>query len=281
MATYKRERSTRLLVIALIVTSLVTITLDSRGGERGPLAAMGRVSLAVISPLQKGIAAVFRPIGDFFSNVASIGSLREENSRLQAQLEAFRGQQAQYQELLAEVKDLRAQLELRDHLGFDTIGATVISECPSNFEACVNINRGSADGLELDMPVIAGQGLVGRVVRVTSGVSTVMLIIDNDSGVAARLAASRETGILRGQRERPLRLDLVDPETPVAPGEQVVTSGLGGLFPPGIPIGEVEQVAAEGSALEKEILVRPSVDFSRLSDVLVVTSGEVLTPNQR
>ena len=142
MATYKRERSTRLLVIALVVTSLVTITLDSRGGDRGPLALVGRASLAVISPLQKGIAAVFRPIGDFFGDLARIGSLKEQNARLQQQLDQFRGQQAQFQEMLAENKELRALLDLKEQLGFDTIGATVISESPSNFEASVNINRG-------------------------------------------------------------------------------------------------------------------------------------------
>ncbi len=128
------------------------------------------------------------------------------------------------------------------------------------------------------MAVIAADGLVGRVVRVTANFSKVLLITDPNSSVAARLAASRESGILTGQRERDLRFSLVDPETPVAPGEQVVTSGLGGVFPGGIPVGVVSQVVPDETALEKQILVRPTVDFSRLSDVLVVLTSGVPVP---
>jgi rod shape-determining protein MreC len=281
MAIYKRERSTRLLVIALVVSSLMIITLDFRGGERGPLATLGRVSLAVISPIQDGVARVFRPIGSFFSDVAKLGSLKAENLELRRQVAEFRGEQARIQELVAENEELRGLLKLKEPLAFETIGATVIAQSPSNFEAAVTINRGSADGLGLDMPVLAAQGLVGRVVRVTSSWAKVMLIIDSGSGVGARLAASRETGILRGQRERDLRLDLVDPETPVDPGEQIVTSGLGGVFPPGIPVGEVSRIVPNESTLEQELLVRPHVDFSRLSDVLVILSSEVLTAPQK
>lgn len=274
MAIYRRERSTRLLVIALVLTSLIIITLDFRGGDQGPLAIMGRFSLNIISPLQEAVAKVFRPVGSFFVDLSRVGSLNAENERLRQQLEEARGQQAAFQELEAEVKDLRETLRIRDRLAFETIGATIISEVPSNFEASVTIDRGSADGVAPDMAVIAADGLVGRVVRVTTNYSKILLITDPNSSVAARLAASRETGILTGQRERELRFGLVDPETPVAPGEQVVTSGLGGVFPGGIPVGVVSQVVPDETALEKQILVRPTVDFSRLSDVLVVlTSG--------
>lgn len=278
MAIYRRERSTRLLVIALVLTSLIIITLDFRGGDQGPLAVVGRFSLNVISPLQDAVAKIFRPVGSFFVDLSRVGSLNAENERLRQQLEEVRGQQAAFQELEAEVKDLRETLRIRDRLAFETIGATIIGEVPSNFEASVTIDRGSADGVAMDMAVIAADGLVGRVVRVTANFSKVLLITDPNSSVAARLAASRESGILTGQRERDLRFSLVDPETPVAPGEQVVTSGLGGVFPGGIPVGVVSQVVPDETALEKQILVRPTVDFSRLSDVLVVLSSGLPVP---
>jgi rod shape-determining protein MreC len=272
VALYKRERSTRLLVIGLVLTSLITITLDFRGGDSGPLAVVGRLSLSVISPIQEGISKAARPIGSFFRDLGRLGSLKEENARLESQLEESRGQQSQFQELTAEVKELRQLLSLREQLGFETIGASVVSEIPSNFEAAVTIDRGSSDGIEVDMPVIAGSGLVGRVSRVTSSWSKVLLIIDPNSAVGARLAASREAGILTGQQERDLQLSLVDQETVVEPGEQVTTSGLGGIFPKGIPIGAVSRVAPTEGGLEKPIFVRPNVDFSRLSEVLVVLS---------
>jgi hypothetical protein len=89
MATYGRARSTRLLLIALLLTSLVTITVDSRAGDRGPLATIGRLGLAIVTPLQEGISAVVRPIGSFFSNVVRAGSLRAENAQLQADVPVF------------------------------------------------------------------------------------------------------------------------------------------------------------------------------------------------
>lgn len=281
MAIYKRERGTRLLVIGLVLASLLTITVDFRSGESGPLAIMGRLSLSVISPIQQGIANVFRPIGSFFTDLGRIGSLKEENERLRAELEELQGQQATLQELQSEVKTLRDTLGLRDRLGFRTTGADVISEIPSNFEAAVTINAGSTDGVALDMPVIAADGLVGRVVRVSDNWAKVLLIIDPNSSVGVRLAATREAGLLTGQRASDLRMSLVDPETPVAPGEQVTTSGLGGVFPPGIAVGVVSQVVPDEGALEKQIFVRPGVDFSRLSEVLVVLSSEITTAPQQ
>jgi len=281
MAIYKRERGTRLLVIGLVLASLMTITVDFRSGEAGPLGILGRLSLSVISPIQEGIATVFRPIGSFFTDLGRIGSLKEENARLKAQLEELQGQQGQLQELQGEVKTLRDTLGLRDRLGFRTTGADVISETPSNFEASITIDAGSTHGVALDMPVIAADGLVGRVVRVADKWSKVLLIIDPNSSVGVRLAASREAGLLTGQRASDLRISLVDPETPVEPGEQVTTSGLGGVFPPGIPVGVVSHVVPDQGALEKQILVRPGVDFSRLAEVLVVLSNEVTAAPQQ
>lgn len=270
MAIYRRARSTRLLVIGLVVASLLIITVDFRGGDRGPLAAAGRVALSVMSPLQEGVSRVVRPVSTFVSSIAEIGSLRAENQRLREQLDEVAGLQARSQEVEAELKELRELLGLKDQLGFRTLGAHVIGESPSNFEMAVTVDVGAVDGVEVEMPVIAAQGLLGRVVEVTRNQSKVLLILDASSGVAVRLAASRETGILVGQREREMRLDLVDRETPVRPGEQVVTSGLGGIYPSGIPVGVVSRVVPDEVGPQKQILVRPTVDFTSLSEVLVV-----------
>jgi hypothetical protein len=106
MAIYRRERSTRLLVIGLVLTSLVTITLDFRGGERGPLATGGRMALSIVSPLQEGISKVVRPIASFVSGVAQIGSLRAENARLQKELEDVGFLQSRLQENEARLREL-------------------------------------------------------------------------------------------------------------------------------------------------------------------------------
>ena len=270
MATYRRARSTRLLVIGLVLASLMTITLDFRGGESGPLAGLGRTALGVVSPLQEAVSNVFRPVTDFIQGVTSIGSLRAENARLEALIRKLSSQQQEFLRLRRENEELKGILGLSEQLDLVTIGAEVIGESPSNFEESWVIDRGADDGLQVDMPVIGPEGLVGRIARVSGSSSVVQLIIDSDSAVGVRLASSGETGVLVGRREHDLRLDLVDPGTTVRAGEPVETSGLGGVFPAGIPVGVVSVATADEASLVKNVLVRPNVDFSRFPLVAVV-----------
>jgi rod shape-determining protein MreC len=270
VAIYRRARSTRLLVIGLVLASLMTITLDFRGGESGPLAGLGRTALGVVSPLQEAVSNVFRPVTDFIQGVTSIGSLRAENEQLRDEVRVLSRQQQEYLTLLRENREIKRLLGLSERLQLSTIGAEVIGESPSNFEYSVVINRGADDGLQPDMPVIGPEGLVGRVARVSGSSAIVLLIIDPESAVGVRLAASGETGVLVGRREHDLRLDLVDPGTTVRPGEPVETSGLGGIFPAGIPVGVVSVATGDQSSLVKQVFVRPNVDFSRYPLLAVV-----------
>jgi rod shape-determining protein MreC len=281
----RRLRSTRLLVVGLLLASLVTITLDARGGREGPLAAVGRVGAAVIGPLQEGVAAVFRPIGSWITNVFRAGSLAQENAALEEEINLLRRQIQQELALRRRVEELERLLELREEMGFQTVGATVVGESVGNFEWSVYIDRGSVDGVTPDMPVVAAEGLVGRVIEVYQSTSKVLLVIDPDSAVAARLASTGERGVIEGVRDEPLRMQLIDPETEVVPGEAVETSGyqleegLTGLYPPGIPIGVVDRVEPDEDDVTLEVLVRPNVDFSRLSNVLLVTGTEAPAPS--
>lgn len=284
MATYGRIRSTRLLVIGLLVASLVTITMDARGGDRGPLATLGRAVGAVIGPLQEGVAAVFRPAGRFFTNVFRAGSLAERVEALEEQLAQARAAQSEIQSLRAQVQEQERILGIAEEHGFETMGASVIGEAPGNFEWGVVIDLGSNDGVEIDMPVIAAEGLVGRVIDVVPSQAMVRLIIDPDSRVTARLSTSRETGLVIGQQDQPLRLAPVSPDTDVVPNEIVETSGFRlasgfeGIFPPGIPIGQVESSMPSEDGTSIDVLVRPNVDFSRLDRVAVVTGVEAVAP---
>jgi rod shape-determining protein MreC len=279
--SHRRIRSTRLLVVGLLVASLVTITLDARGGPDGPLAAMGRVVGAVLGPLQEGVATVFRPVGSWITNVFRAGSLAEENAALEEQITLLRRQRQEVLSYQQENERLREMVELRERLGYDstdTVGATVIGEATGNFEWSVTIDRGSADGVTVDTPVIAGEGLVGVVTEVYPTTSKVLLIIDPDSAVSARLASSGERGLIEGQRDEPLQMRLVDTDTEIQPGETVETSGyqleedLYGLYPSGIPIGVVDRVAPSDDDVRLDVLVRPNVDFSTLANVMLITS---------
>jgi rod shape-determining protein MreC len=264
MAVTRRSRSTRLLVVSLVMASLITITIDFRGGQRGPLELAGRAALTVIGPLQDAVSRVFRPVASFFGGLARVGSLEEENRRLESEIERLQQLAGSQVSTERELTRLRRLLELNEQLGVTGVAATVIGESPSNFEWSITINAGSAEGVKEGLPV-------GRVTQVSLHWSTVELIIDPHASVAGRLAGSGETGLLAGQRTKPLTMDLVNPDAKVVPNEQVVTSGYqGGLYPPGILIGYVASVITNPGSLEKSILVRPAVDFSALEVVEVV-----------
>ena len=285
MATYGRVRSTRLLLVGLLVASLVTITVDARGGDTGPLAVAGRVFGSIVSPLQEAVASVFRPIGSFFGNVLQAGSLaervrtlEEQNAKLQAELQDVVSTRS-------ELEELQSILQISEVEQLEVTGARVVSEAASNFELAVLIDKGASDGIVEDMPVIAAQGLVGRVTEVYAASAKVMLIIDPESKVSARLSASKVHGLIEGQREDPLRFGLATPDAEIIPGEPVETSGyqldagFEGLFPPGIPIGNVELVEPSDDGLSINVLVRPNVDFSRLDVVGIVTGVERAAPD--
>jgi rod shape-determining protein MreC len=272
MALYGRARRTRLVVVSLVMASLVTITVDYRGGEAGPLAAAGRAALSVVGALQDGVSRVLDPVASWFSGIVRVGSLKEENERLRQQVRELQQERARLMAIELENRQLRDLLDLRGSLGFRGVTARVVGESVSNFEWSVTIDAGSSDGVRKDMAVLSGEGLVGRVVEVAPNTSVVQLIIDPDSAVAARLVNSGETGLVEGNRNQDLRMELVNPDVEVLPDEQVVTSGYqGGLYPPGILIGYVSHVLSQPGMLTKLVAVRPAVDFSSLSFVLVVT----------
>lgn len=282
MALRSRARSTRVLVVALVSISLVTITVDYREGTDGPLASLGDGALAVVSPLQEAVSKVTHPIGNFFSTLFRLPSIRRERDVLRERVDTLETQLAEGRADQARLTELEALIGVQESLGIriETTGAQVIANGVSNFEWTVTIDKGSSDGIHENMPVVASAGLVGHVVNVGTSSSVVQLIIDPDSSVAGRLDVSRQTGLLSGEGPADLQMSLVEPTVEVAPDEHVVTAGYRiegvaeSLYPPNVLIGTVSRVLDEDSATEKFLTVRPAVDFSSLSLVLVVLSRD-------
>ena len=282
MALRSRARSTRVLVVALVSISLVTITVDYREGTDGPLASLGDGALAVVSPLQEAVSKVTHPIGNFFSTLFRLPSIRRDRDVLRERVDTLETQLAEGRADQARLDELEALIGVQESLGIriETTGAQVIANGVSNFEWTITIDKGSSDGIHENMPVVASAGLVGHVVNVGTSSSVVQLIIDPDSSVAGRLDVSRQTGLLSGEGPADLQMSLVEPTVEVAPDEHVVTAGyrLAGvaesLYPPNVLVGTVSRVLDEDSATEKFLTVRPAVDFSSLSLVLVVLSRD-------
>jgi len=281
VALRSRARSTRLLVVTLVSASLITITVDYRQGDSGALAAAGDTAIAVIAPLQEAVSKVTDPIGNFFSTLVRLPAIRREKEELESRVALLEEQVGTTTSDRTRLNEVEALLGLQESFSerVETTAAQVIANGVSNFEWTITIDKGSSDGIADEMPVVAAAGLVGHVVRVTPSSSIVQLIIDPESFVAGRLDGSGETGLLEGEGDGDLRMSQVEADIQVLPDERVVTAGyrFGGvaesLYPPNVLIGTVSRVLSEDSALEKFVTVRPAVDFSTLSVVLVVLSS--------
>jgi rod shape-determining protein MreC len=278
--TRRAGRSTRLLVVSLVMASLVIITVDYRQGDKGVFESMGRATASIVAPMQAAVSRIFRPIGSFFTGLGHIGSLESENRKLRDEVERLKAESGSFQDIERQREVLLAELNTKLRLNLtQTVGANVIASSISNFEWTITLDRGRNDGVAPLQPVVTADGLVGHVLEVYPTTSTVQLIIDPRSAVGGRLAATGETGLVVGERNMDLQMQLVPPEADVPPGEQVVTSGYqGGLYPPGLPIGAVSHVYTDPTSLTKVIRVRPAVDFASLEFVLVVTGASAGVP---
>ena len=262
------RRRSRSLLAVLVLVSLILITVDYRQGDGGAVSAIQRGAMTVFAPVAEGAATVVRPIGNFFAAIGDLSSLRAQNEAYEAEVARLREEKLSRADLERENAQLRAQLKMRDRLGYTTTGARVIAQPLSAVERSVMLDVGADQGLAPDMAVINEFGLVGKLTEVTAGHARVELVTSPSARYNVRLADSGEVGYLTGSGANPFRLEVLDPEAEVAPDAQVVTyHSTGSAIPDGVPVGVVE---ARSGPASRYLNVRPYVDFTRLSIVQVV-----------
>lgn len=200
--------------------------------------------------------------------------LREENARLRAELERLRQVQALYADLENENRALRAELGLKARSEYPLLPAQVIVRSPSAWFSSVVIDRGSRDGVRVNMAVVNSEGLVGKVERVTPFTSTVKLLVDPDFQASVIDAVTGEDGRVQGRGSEGAVAEFpFNRDARVEPGHALLTSGLGAVLPRGLLVGTVETVGMRENNLVKFATVRPAVDFARLDFVQVVLTG--------
>ena len=268
------SRRPRIVLAVLVLISVTMILLDLRGGSSGPLGPLRSVGAAVIGPLERAAATVVVPVRTYVQSVASVGDKDRVISELTVENDALRAQLDTVANDRARVADLDALLGLVDANDYVTVPAQVIAVGPAQgFAWTVTIDAGSGDGIEVDMSVISGKGLVGRVVSVSPTTATVLLIVDATSTVGGRLAGTSQIGIVSGTgRQDVLQMQLLDPLAVVDLGETIVTFGSEGDRPyaPGIPIGTVKEMRGTEGQLTRSAIVEPFADISMLDIVGVV-----------
>ncbi len=267
-------RTPRIGWVAIYVAmAIVLMTVWFREAETGPLHRLRAGVQTLTAPISAAGEFTTRPVRGLVAWVTDLGVSRSQLDRLRLQNVELRATVAELEEARLENERLKALLKIAKTSDLDSIGARVIGRPANSWDGIITIDRGKRDGLAPGMPVIGPQGLLGQTVEVSRSSSKVRLITDQRSGVAAMVQRSRVEGVVRGSIDGRLTLDFVSVDTTVGPGDVVITSGMGGVFPKGIVIGEVVDVVSNPGALQQTINVRPSEDPSRLEEVLVLSEA--------
>ena len=208
-----------------------------------------------------------------FEDFTEIGRLRERVAELEEQLARQQVELIQLREVASDYNRLSGLLAYTTNIdNQEFVTADVIAVDQSSIVRSIRINRGTRDGITIGMPVITDLGLVGRITQVSSNASQVQLITDENSAVSARLQTTRAEGSVIGQASGVLRMTFIDLDEEIVPSDLVITSGLGGNFPPDIPIGQITSIRQFEFELYQEAEVRSLIDFETLEFVMVITS---------
>lgn len=208
-----------------------------------------------------------------FEELNSLGQLRQRIARLEEQLASRQIEIIQLREAASDYDRLVGLLSYTTALeNQEFLTADVIAFDPSGIARSMIINRGTRDGVAVGMPVVTDLGLVGRIVRVSANAAQVQLIHDENSSVSARLQTTRAEGSIIGQASGVLRMTFIDLDENITQGDLVITSGLGGNFPPDLVVGQVTSIRQFEFELFQEAEVRSLINFDILEFVLVITS---------
>lgn len=263
-----RQR-TGILFGAVMIGHLILISAQVQSKAGVPV--LQGITFDVFSRIQGGTAGLIRNLGGTWASYFALRGVRAENDALRQQVAGLEVRLQEQRALASRAERLQATLNLRDSTTLPTLAAEVIAGNPNPGLMTVTINRGSADGVQADMAVIAPKGVVGRVVGpLAAHAARVQLIIDRNAAVGAVSERTRAGGMAVGvDGDPPLAMELVSNLTDVVAGDVIVASGVDGIYPRGFTIGTVEK-SERGPSLHRVVALRPAVDFSSLEEVLIV-----------
>jgi len=260
-------RSFQTAALAILVVGILLLALG------GYLTPISRIALSPFISTQTWMASRYLAIRDFMTAPRDVVRLAQINDQLEAEVSRLQSQIIELQQQNSELQVLSALLDFaRTHSENEYITAAVIGRDISPFLHYVIINRGSDDGLRRGMPIVSSQGLVGRVAAVTADGARVQLINDPDTAINVRIQPSGAEGFLQGSITGDITVEAIPQDANIQTGDLVLTSGLGGNFPPDMLIGQVSGVRQRPVELFQTATVEPVVDFSQLEIVLVIVN---------
>jgi len=259
-------------LIAFCLVSLLLLTFYVREGDSGIVHSARGAVMAITSPVRMVGAAIASPFGaigtaagNLTASSETLSDLKEENEKLTAKV-------AELSEAQKTAERLEALVGLQSTYSLKSTAARIIGASSDAWNDTVTLDKGSTSGFAVGMPVCSSGGVIGQIIEVSATTSTVRLITDEQSGVSAMLQDSRAQGMLQGQADGTLRLSYITADADVKTGDIVITSGLGGVFPKGLPLGTVSSVERASNAVYYTIVVRAASTAENNEEVLVVTS---------
>lgn len=261
------SRSLQTTIIFLVVGGILALALG------GYFSSTSNWFTGTLVDVQSWFSTRYVAIQDFFAAPRDVASLRQRNAELESDVARLQAQVIELQERASQADTLAALVGYsRTHPESSYRAADVIGRDPSPFLHYIIINLGSNDGILRGMPVITDQGLVGRVDAVIADAARIQLITDPASAVNIRLQNSGVEAVLNGSVTGDLSLDLIPQDVVIEEGDVVLTSGLGGGYPPDLIIGQLINIRRREADLFQQASVQPAVDFSRLEMVLIITN---------
>lgn len=265
MQAFVRRHIPLIVLIAVLLAQFLLLAVQATGKRNIRLIKVWAV--AAFDPFERSVRGLTDATTGTLHSYGGLWSAEQENKDLREQLSEAQARIVSLSEAKAENDRLRSLLDLSRRLPLKTIAATVIAASPGTSSA-IFIDKGSAQGIEPDVPVITPDGIIGKTVAVFHHTTQVLLLTDRTSGVGAMLQQSQAEGVVKGDGDGMCHLAYIMNEEPVSPGESVITSGLDQIFPKGLLIGTVVKVS--NGNIYKNIDVKPAAALDRLEDVLVV-----------
>lgn len=274
MGSIWRNRPLMITIIVVIILLVVLIMTAGDNNMTGTESILG----TIFAPVQQALYTVTDAVGNFFSRVFTGTDVRTENLELRAKVAELEGQLLDLEETQLENERLKQLLNFdTESEQYEFVTAQVIGMHPSLWFNTFIINLGISNGIEIDMPVVNGDGLIGRIVEVGATWSKFMTIVDSSSGVSGIVERTRDKNILNGMatagnENALLNMSKLRLDADLIPGDKVISSGLAGVFPKGIPIGEVTEVSQSSDGMRNQAVVTPYVDFAHIEEVLIITT---------
>jgi len=272
MALLDIRQRTGYLLLAVIVGHIILISAQVNTRRGVPM--LEAVTFGLFAEVQRGASSLIAKGQDSWQNYLALQQVRGENERLRLEVARLQVGLQQERALAEQSKTLQQLLEFRSSVSLETTGAAVIAGGASPDFRTMTIDKGTGGGVRPDMAVIAPAGVVGRVIMPSARASKVQLLIDRNAAAGALVERSRAQGVVEGTGADMLRMNYVSGVADLKVGDQVVTSGIDGIYPKGFVIGQIQSIE-RGAGEFSAIVIRPAVDFASLEAVLIVLTPPV------